>query len=106
MILQLSDGSSIARMLDLIERRAPQMMRAGGGALSQETVPEITTPETAAKICELAADGSRSYAELARLSGSTPGRVRSVLINRGVAAPDGRKIRHAKKQAKEMAVQS
>jgi len=87
-------------MLDLIERCAPKLMRAGGGPLIEEQSqggPRIRhTPEQVARILELGREQKLTATQIAREVGSTQSATHKILEKHGIRAPDGRAQFHRK----------
>jgi hypothetical protein len=81
-----NDESTASRVLDLIARCAPRLMRCGGGPLTQE--PEHKrwrhTPEERARILELGRLGTLSPTQIAKHVGSTQAAVRKMLLKHGI----------------------
>lgn len=97
--IHYNDDSTASRMLDLVYRHAPRLIRCGGGALSREEIrsldankggPRISA-ETRAKILAVAREGKLSATAIARQCGTTQSTVRSLLIREDVPiVVDGR----------------
>ncbi len=92
------EESPVSRMLGLIERRAPVLLRIGGAPLSREC--RITlTPAQRAKIVALARGGELSGTDIARAIGTRQSTVQKILRQEGIQTPDGRKTRGRKPHA-------
>lgn len=104
MIANLYSGESAAsRMLDMIARCAPRMLRCGGGALSSEESHGGTrsrhTPEQVARILALGREQRLNATQIARVVGSTQSATSKILEKHGIRAPDGRANRISKRRA-------
>jgi len=95
-----SDGS---RILDLVARHCPRLMRCGGGALSSEEAHGGTrsrhTPEQIARIVALGREQKLNATQIAKEVGSTQSATQKILEKHGVRAPDGRAMRVSKRRA-------
>jgi hypothetical protein len=104
--LHYNDQSTASRMLDLVARHCPRLMRCCGGSLSGEEIrgkdsnkggPRISA-ETRAKILAVAREGKLSATAIARQCGTTQSTVRSLLIREDVPiVVDGRGARDGNK---------
>lgn len=98
-----TDESPAARMLDMIARCAPRLMRCGGGALSSEESHGGTrsrhTPEQIARIVALGREQRLNATQIAREVGSTQSATQKILEKHGIRAPDGRSGRVSKRRA-------
>lgn len=98
-----TDESPAARMLDMIARCAPRMMRCGGGALSREESHGGTrsrhTPEQIARIVALGRERKLNATLIAKAVGSTQSATQKILEKHGIRAPDGRSGRISKRRA-------
>ena len=104
--LHYNDQSTASRMLDLVARHCPRLMRQGGGALSKEELhdkdankggPRISA-ETRARILAIARQGKLSPTQIARECGTTQSTVRSLLVRMDVPiVVDGRGARYGNK---------
>jgi len=92
-----------AGILELIWRKAPQMMRAGGGSLTKadgkrsENWAKRITGETKRRVLELAKTGKYTGTEIARMTDRRQSTVQALIRDAGIKVPDGRK---AKRDAK------
>lgn len=101
-----AEESPASRMLDMIARCAPKLMRAGGGAITKD-YPERckdagakqwdnrakwtrTTPEQRAHILALARTGTHSEIEIVKLTGAKQSAVNKLLTREGIKCPSGR----------------
>lgn len=111
-----NDESPAARMLDMIARCAPKLMRAGGGALTRD-YPERckdggdtrwddrakwvrTTPDQRAHILALAREGTHSEAEIVKLTGVKQSAVNKLLARECIKVPSGRRAWNKGRSAK------
>ena len=96
MIANLYNDDSIAtRMLSLIERCAPKLMRSGGGALSREQSqiehrPRMS-PDQRETALRLARTGRYTGTEIAGMVGTSQSAICKLLAKHGVEVRDGRK---------------
>ena len=97
-----SDDSPAARMLDLIARHAPRLMRCGGGSLPREQMDHVTrartSPELVACIVALGREGRLNVTQIAREVSSTQSVAFKILARHGLRAPDGRAGRISKRR--------
>lgn len=89
-----TEDSLSVQMLSLIERHAPRLMKAGGGALSREQ-SQIThrpkmTGEQKDTVLRLARTGRYNGTEIAGMVGTTQSAVCKFLQKQGVEVRDGR----------------
>ncbi len=93
-IATFADESAATRIMRMIERHCPRLMRQGGGALSRETMDCATRirtkPELVARIVALGSQQRLNVTEIAREVGSTQSVVFKILAKHGLRAPDGR----------------
>ncbi len=89
--IHYNDDSTASRMLDMVARGGPRLMRTGGGAISSEQVAHGGTKsgarissETRARILVLGRNGDLSPSEIARKLGTTQSTVRNLLTREGV----------------------
>jgi len=95
-MISINDESPIQRILALVERHAPRMMRAGGGGLSrnfQSHPPTPTTPELIARVRVIAAERPRTINDIAILAGIGPNHARTLMIRHGIQHTSTRKPR-------------
>lgn len=90
--------STASRMLDLVARHCPRLMREGGGPLGRDyecKPPTATTPELIARIRALAAEKPRQIAEIADLAGIGANHARSIMLRYGIrrTAPAPKRVR-------------
>lgn len=115
MIANVFHEESVAtRMLDMVARCAPKLMRAGGGALSKECArrfrtagptfwdnPKPLKPEKLAKIIALARAGKTCEAEICRITGATQSVINKLIHAQGIKVPAARRgAREAKEGGK------
>lgn len=102
-----TDESPAARMLDMIARCAPRLMRCGGGALSREESHghgrSRHTPEQIERIIALGRQNKLSATQIAHIVGSNQAATRKILEKHGIQAPDGRAMRISKQQRRARA---
>lgn len=110
-ISTLADDSTASRILSLIERHAPRLMRAGGGALSQECggkpmaekdhgnmrLRRSIAAERRQRIVELARSGCVSRKEIQFATGAAQSVVHKTLKAAGVDIRDARSGRRWKR---------
>lgn len=92
-----NEESPAAQMLAMIERCAPILMRAGGGALSREQSqiahrPRMS-PEQKDTVLRLARTGRYNGTEIADMVGTSQSAVCKLLAKHGVEVRDGRAAR-------------
>ena len=85
-----------AECLRLIETYAPRMMRVGGGGITRQQVhhndnPRAMTRTKAARVLELAREGSYSQTEIALAVGCTQSGVSKLLAQHKTCQRDGRR---------------
>ena len=102
-----TEESPASRMLDMIARCAPRLMRCGGGPLQREDSQEFGrlkhTPRQVETILALGRTGKFSATEIAVRVGSNQTATRKVLMRHGVRLPDGRAMRGTKQQRRALA---
>ncbi len=90
-------------LLGLIERRAPALMRAGGGAVRRCDGDKVYAagprlrPGKLNQALRLARTGEFTATDIARAVDSTQPVIRRLLIKAGISVPDGRTPRRSKK---------
>jgi hypothetical protein len=89
----IDNESPAARILDLVARCAPKLMRAGGGSLSRELIYiahyNPMTDEQRTEALALAKLGVMTATEIARRVGSSQSSIRKFVTYRGFVLPDG-----------------
>lgn len=84
------EESAVSRMLKLIERHAPRLMREGGGALRGEAVaPRKLTEDQRAKIMGLGRAGKMTALEIAHAVGCRQAAAWQALHRAGITVPLG-----------------
>lgn len=101
-----AEETAASRMLDMIARCAPRLMRCGGGALQGEEQHgrehSKHTPEQIARIVALGREQRLSATDIARECGSTQSATQKILEKHGIRAPDGRGFpRASRKKTKD-----
>jgi len=111
-----AEESPASRMLDMIARCAPKLMRAGGGALTRD-YPERckdggdtrwdnrakwvrTTPDQRAHVLALARAGHMSEIEICRETGVKQSAVNKLLARECIKVPSGRRAWNKGRSAK------
>lgn len=101
-----NEESAASRMLDMVARCAPKLMKAGGGALSREYADRCrsegakqwdnrapwvrTTPEQRAHVVALARAGHMSEIEICQKTGVKQSAVNKLIRNEGLTVPKAR----------------
>ena len=94
----LDSGSGISQLLDLVARKAPILMRCGGGPLAQEHETgrgqlSAWKREEALSLARAGLNGT----EIALRVGATQSQICKLLHRSGVSVKDGRKGRISKR---------
>ena len=95
------DESPATRIMRLVERHCPRLMREGGGALSADCTPRGSqfgdtgawlrvTPEQRSHILALGRAGLMTRRQIREATGATQSSVYKILDAEGIAVPDGR----------------
>jgi DNA-binding CsgD family transcriptional regulator len=100
-----------AAIFDMIWRLAPQMMRAGGGSLSQSSPSRAReyasriTGETKRLVLDLARSGKHTATEIARITGRRQSTVQTLIKKAGLLVHDGRSatVEETKRQVLDLA---
>lgn len=85
-----------AGILEMIWRKAPAMMRAGGGPLTRADAKRADnwakriTGETKRRVLELARSGLYTGTEIARMTDRRQSTVQALIRDAGITVPDGR----------------
>lgn len=99
MITLYEEDSFEHRMLEMVARHAPRLIRAGGGPLAREAAPRATHPHKMTVVkreraMELARTGKYTGTQIAEMIGATQSAVFKHMRRCGITLPDGRVERH------------
>jgi DNA-binding MarR family transcriptional regulator len=78
-------------ILDMVFRKGPILMRAGGGSLSRECAKERLTPKMRERILELAREGKHGGTEIARMLGVPQSTAQYLIKRAGIKVPGRRR---------------
>lgn len=94
---------SIGEILGMIERRAPQLMKQGGGSLPREEAKSFKTrPMSKAKrarVIALGREGNLNRVQIAKAVGVSTSAVAKIISRNNLTTPDGR-LAENKRRAK------
>jgi transposase-like protein len=99
----------MADMIDLVARRAPELMKRGGGAVSSDYEGRYKTSRILAyteaekkRMIEMAKSGNFSAVDIGRELGRNPTRIRNILKESGITIGDFRR-RYTDEQREQIA---
>lgn len=111
-ISTFADESPATRIMRLVERHCPRLMRTGGGALSADCTPRGSqfgdtgawlrvTPEQRAHILALGRAGLMTRRQIREATGATQSSVYKILDAEGITVPDGRVLANRRGRAEK-----
>jgi hypothetical protein len=114
-IATFADESAATRIMRMIERHCPRLMRTGGGALSRDCALRTrsdgstqwddmgrwrrVTPEQRAHIIGLGRAGLMTRRQIREATGATQSSVYKILDAEGITVPDGRVLANQRGRA-------